>query len=69
MVKLDKYERTRILEYIRMERERRQQALNRKRAQLRILPQEIEAIEKEIEKMDVAITWFEKQRVSSNSER
>lgn len=60
MVGLDKSGRDKILEDIRMARERRQQALNYKRAQLRILPQEIDAIKKEIDDLDKAKAYLEK---------
>lgn len=59
MAKLDKSELDSILESIRIEKEKRQQALNYKRAQLRILPNEIAAIEKRIRDLDSAKAYLE----------
>ena len=44
MSRENKSERDKILEKLSIVKEKRQQALNHKRARLRILPQEIEAI-------------------------
>ena len=59
MAAISKSERDSILESIRLEREKRQQALNYKRTQLHILPKEIKAIEKRIHDLDGAKNYFE----------
>ena len=56
---IDKSELDGVLESIRIEREKRQQALNHKRAQLRILPNEMASIEKRIYNLDSAKAYLE----------
>ena len=60
MTVLSKSERAKILASIKIVREKRQQALNHKRAQQRILPKEIKGIEKEIEDLDNAIAYLKR---------
>lgn len=60
MTVLSKSERAKILASIKIVREKRQQALNHKKAQQRILPKEIKGIEKEIEDLDNAIAYLKR---------
>lgn len=60
--KLYKSELDSILERIRIEREKKQQALNHKRVRLRVLPKEIAAIEKRISVLDDAKAYLERYR-------
>ena len=59
MVRLDKSEKNTLLNGFKIEREKRQQALNYKRAQVRLLTKEIEAIQKSISDLDGAINHLE----------
>ena len=51
MTKLSTLEKNKILNRISIDIEKRQQALNHKRTQLRILPQEIDAIKNRIDSL------------------
>lgn len=59
MVRLDKSEKNTLLNEFKVEREKRQQALNHKQAQVRLLTKEIGAIQKSISDLDGAINYLE----------
>lgn len=61
MVRIARSVRDGILEDIRIDLEKSQQALNNKRTKLRILPEEIAALERRIENLKSVKDYLEKQ--------
>lgn len=59
MPEFDKSKKDDVLKKVRIEKEKRQNALNYKRTQLRILPKEIEAIEERIKILNAIESYFE----------